>query len=110
MHPARVLPKPSGDIPELYGVRPTYAAIHNLRIVEGRFFNAAEDARSAAVCVLGESAKINLLGYGPAAGKVHQSERHLAGGGGRAWPNRSPPAARTSAARCRISTTSSSFR
>ena len=69
MHPAIVLPKPSGDLPELYGVRPSYAAIHNLRVVEGRFFGADEDLSSAAVCVLGESAKINLLGYGSAAGK-----------------------------------------
>src|SRR5690242_8968711 len=37
MHPARVLPKPSRDIPELYGVRPSYAVIHGLRLQEGRF-------------------------------------------------------------------------
>ena len=47
MHPAMVLPKPPGDLPELYGVRPSYAAIHNLRVVEGRFFNAREDNSSA---------------------------------------------------------------
>ena len=66
MRPARVLPKPPGDLPELYGVRPSYAAIHNLKVAEGRFFNEREDTGSAAVCVLGESAKINLLGYGSA--------------------------------------------
>jgi putative ABC transport system permease protein len=69
LRPAKVLPKPPGDLPEMYGVRPSYLAIHNLRIAEGRFFNATEDASSAAVCVLGESAKINLIGYGPAIGK-----------------------------------------
>jgi putative ABC transport system permease protein len=69
MHPAMVLPKPPGDLPELYGVRPAYAAIHNLHIADGRFFNAGEDTSSAAVCVLGESAKINLLGYESAVGK-----------------------------------------
>jgi putative ABC transport system permease protein len=69
LHPALVLPKPARDVPELYGVRPSYAAIHNLRAAEGRFFNKEDDAASAAVCVLGESAKIDLLGYGPAAGK-----------------------------------------
>ena len=69
MHPAMVLPKPSGDLPELYGVRPSYEAIHNLHVAEGRFFNAREDTSSAAVCVLGETAKINLLGYGSAVGK-----------------------------------------
>jgi putative ABC transport system permease protein len=37
MHPARVLPKPARDIPELYGVRPSYQIIHSLRLSEGRF-------------------------------------------------------------------------
>jgi putative ABC transport system permease protein len=69
LHPARVLPKPARDVPELYGVRPAYAAIHNLRAAEGRFFGPEQDAASAAVCVLGESAKVNLLGFGSAAGK-----------------------------------------
>jgi len=69
LHPALVLPKPARDVPELYGVRPSYAVIHNLRVSEGRFFDAAHDNTSTAVCVLGESAKINLLGYGPAIGK-----------------------------------------
>src|SRR5713101_4657076 len=32
LHPAKVLPKPSGDVPQLYGVEPSYAAIHNLRV------------------------------------------------------------------------------
>ena len=69
MHPARVLPKPSRDIPELYGVNPPYGAIHSLRLAEGRFFDAGDDDASATVCVLGETAKVSLLGYGPAAGK-----------------------------------------
>jgi len=68
-HPARVLPKPASDVPELYGVRPAYSVIHNLRVADGRFFSAEEDAASSAVCVLGESAKVNLLGYGSALGK-----------------------------------------
>src|SRR5215831_17494407 len=69
LHPARVLPKPARDIPELYGVRPSYATIHSLRLAEGRFFSESENEASAAVCVLGESAKVNLLGYAPAVGK-----------------------------------------
>ncbi|HWQ55896.1 MAG TPA: ABC transporter permease [Bryobacteraceae bacterium] len=69
LHPARVLPKPSRDVPAMYGVRPAYAEIHNLRIAEGRFFDARHDDSSNAVCVLGESAKINLLGYGASVGK-----------------------------------------
>jgi putative ABC transport system permease protein len=69
LHPAQVLPKPSRDIPELYGVRPSYRAIHSLQVAAGRFFDDPDDAGSAAVCVLGESAKVNLLGYGSALGK-----------------------------------------
>jgi putative ABC transport system permease protein len=69
LHPAQVLPKPARDIPELYGVAPSYAAIHSLRLAEGNFFGDADNDASAAVCVLGESAKVNLLGYAPAAGK-----------------------------------------
>jgi putative ABC transport system permease protein len=69
LHPARVLPKPAHDVPELYGVRPSFASIHSLRVTEGKFFDDSDDAASAPVCVLGESAKVNILGYGPALGK-----------------------------------------
>jgi putative ABC transport system permease protein len=69
LRPTRVLPNPARQTPDLYGVRPTYALIHNLRPAEGRFFSDGELAASAPVCVLGQSAKIELLGYGPAAGK-----------------------------------------
>ena len=69
IHPQRVLPKPSRDVPELYGVRPSYRIIHSLRLAEGKFFDEADDDRSATVCVLGETAKVNLLGYDPAIGK-----------------------------------------
>jgi putative ABC transport system permease protein len=66
MHPSRVLPKPAQDIPELFGVNPTYADIHNWKFAEGRGFTAMEDKSASAVCVLGETAKISMLGYGPA--------------------------------------------
>jgi putative ABC transport system permease protein len=69
LHPARVLPKPSRDIPELYGVRPAYSIIHSLHLAEGKFFDESDDAASAPVCVLGETAKVNLLGYSAAIGK-----------------------------------------
>jgi putative ABC transport system permease protein len=69
LHPSRVLPKPAHEMPELYGVSATYAPIHALKPVEGKFFDEADDDASAAVCVLGERAKVDLLGYGPAAGK-----------------------------------------
>src|SRR3981081_4578882 len=58
MHPSRVLPKPAHDVPELYGVNATYAPIHSLQPVEGKLFDAGDDEASAAVCVLGERAKV----------------------------------------------------
>ena len=69
LHPARVLPKPSASVPALFGVRPSFAVIHNLQVQEGRYFTEAEETASAAVCVLGQTAKVSLLGYQPAAGR-----------------------------------------
>ncbi len=69
LRPAQVLPKPTRDVPELYGVRPSFGVIHNLKPAEGGFIEESHDQTSAAVCVLGETAKVNLLGYEPAVGK-----------------------------------------
>jgi putative ABC transport system permease protein len=69
LFPARVLPKPSGRNPGLLGVRPPYETIHNLRLVEGRFLNEQDEAQTAAVCVLGQTAKVSMLGYGSALQK-----------------------------------------
>lgn len=67
LHPARVLPKPSQGTPNMYGVRPSYATIHNLRVAEGRFFTEHENLESTPVCVLGDRVKSSMLGYGPGA-------------------------------------------
>jgi putative ABC transport system permease protein len=67
--PLRVLPKTAQEMPLLIGVEPSYLEIQNLRMVEGRFFTDQENRDSVPVCVLGESAKVNLLGYDPAVGK-----------------------------------------
>jgi putative ABC transport system permease protein len=69
LHPAGVLPKPSLDLPELYGVAPAYRLIHSLQLAEGGFFDESDDAASGPVCVLGEAAKVSIFGYGPAVGK-----------------------------------------
>src|SRR5688572_25960737 len=69
LRPARVLPKPAKQTPDLYGVRPSFATIHNLQLADGRFLTAEDNGRSSPVCVLGASAKIELLGYGPGVGK-----------------------------------------
>ena len=50
-------------------MRPSYATIHQLRTQEGRFLSAQEESTSAAVCVLGQNAKVSLLGYQNAVGK-----------------------------------------
>ena len=67
--PTAVLPKSLQEPPDLIGVLPNYAQINSLKLVEGRFFSASENDSSAPVCVLGESAKVNLLGFDPAVGK-----------------------------------------
>ncbi len=69
LRPARVLPKPAREMPDLYGVRPAYATIHNLRLVEGSFFQEKHETSSAPMCVLGQGAKVDILGYGAAVGK-----------------------------------------
>ena len=51
LHPARVLPKPSGTMPEMFGVRASYEVIHDLRTLEGRFISAEDNEAAAPVCV-----------------------------------------------------------
>jgi putative ABC transport system permease protein len=67
--PTKVLPKTTAEMPMLIGVEPSYMDIQSIRLVEGRFFTEEENATAAPVCVLGETAKVNLLGYEPAVGK-----------------------------------------
>ncbi len=67
--PMKVLPKTSAEPPMLIGVEPSYRDIQSLKLVEGRFFTDRENDTAAPVCVLGEAAKVNLLGYEPAVGK-----------------------------------------
>ncbi len=56
-------------MPELFGVRPSYALIHNWRLAEGHAFTPQDNEAGAAVCVLGEAAKVSLFGYGSALDK-----------------------------------------
>lgn len=67
--PQKVLPKTSAELPLLIGVLPNFADINSLKLVSGRFFTTEDNERSAPVCVLGETAKVNLLGYNDAVGK-----------------------------------------
>ena len=67
--PQRVLPKTVQEPPQLIGVLPNFIEINSLKLISGRFFSDEENMRSEPVCVLGESAKLNLLGYDDAIGK-----------------------------------------
>jgi putative ABC transport system permease protein len=67
--PAKMIPKPDQDTPEVYGVEPSYEQIAGLRMVEGKFFDTDENEHADAVCVLGEAAKANLFGASEALGK-----------------------------------------
>jgi putative ABC transport system permease protein len=64
------LPKTNSEPPTLVGVYPNFQEINSLKLADGgRFFTEQEDQDSAAVCVLGEGAKVALFGYGDALGK-----------------------------------------
>src|SRR5215203_990676 len=52
--PTKLLPKPQGDTPVVYGVSAGYVPIANIRVVSGRFFDATEDVAAQAIAVLGE--------------------------------------------------------
>src|SRR5476651_384955 len=67
--PQKVLPKTLQEPPQLIGVLTNFVEINSLKLVAGRFFTEEENKSSAPVCVLGETAKVNLLGYDNAIGK-----------------------------------------
>jgi len=67
--PQKVLPKTNQELPQLIGVFPNFMEINSLKLVAGRFFTEDENKSSTPVCVLGESAKVNLLGFDDAIGK-----------------------------------------
>jgi putative ABC transport system permease protein len=67
--PQRLLPKTAAEPPMLIGVLPNFLEINSLKIVAGRFYTDAENLTSSPVCVLGEAAKVNLLGYDDSIGK-----------------------------------------
>ena len=60
--PSKLLPRPQGDPPVVYGVSPPYLQIANLQVVAGRFFTDAETAAASPVAVLGEGATASLFG------------------------------------------------
>jgi putative ABC transport system permease protein len=80
--PTKVLPKPQQDIPVVYGVNTSYLGIAGLRVVDGRFFDDAEEDRAAPVCVLGAGARSGLFGAADPLGqyvKVDEQWFHVIG-------------------------------
>jgi len=80
--PTKILPKPQQDTPVVYGVEPSYLEIGHLRVTEGRFFDASDNAASAPVCVLGAAAKDSLFGASQAVGeyiKLNEMWCHVIG-------------------------------
>jgi putative ABC transport system permease protein len=67
--PTKMIPKPQGAIPVVYGVNPVYREIAGLQLEAGRFFSRTETSEGAAVCVLGEGARTNLFGPDDPVGK-----------------------------------------
>ena len=60
--PTRLLPRPQGDPPVVFGVSPVYAAIAGLHVAGGRFFDESEAVAAAPVAVLGQAAASSLFG------------------------------------------------
>jgi len=67
--PQKLLPKTSNEPPQLIGVLPNFVEINSLKLIDGRFFTEDENKSSAPVCVLGEGAKVSLLGFDKGVGK-----------------------------------------
>jgi len=60
--PAKLLPKPYGDVPVVYGVSPAYQGIAGLSLSGGRFFTEAEASAAQSVAVLGQAAAAGFFG------------------------------------------------
>ena len=67
--PTKIVPKPQGEMPVVYGVEPNYLQIGNLAMVAGRFFTADEAGHAAAVCVLGEATRNGIFGIDDPIGR-----------------------------------------
>ena len=59
---SKTIPKSQQDPPAVYGVNPSYTDIAGLHLLQGRFFDQAEESHADAVCVLGAAARSNLFG------------------------------------------------
>lgn len=60
--PSKLIPKPTGDMPLVYGVGAAYQQISGIQVRAGRFFTDVDDTSAAPVCVLGEGVRATLFG------------------------------------------------
>ena len=67
--PNKLIPKPVGDMPTVFGVEPSYQQISGVRVAEGRYLSADDQERAAPVAVLGEGVRASLFGGRNAIGE-----------------------------------------
>ena len=67
--PTKMIPKPSTDMPTVYGVEASYQHISGIRLAEGRFLTDDDQTRAAPVAVLGEGVRASLFGGKSALGE-----------------------------------------
>ena len=86
--PTKLSPRPlGGDMPVIYGVSPAYAAIGNLRMASGRFFDEAENKASAApVAVIGEARRRHAVRRRRSRRPLREGQRAVAPGDRRRRP------------------------
>jgi putative ABC transport system permease protein len=58
----RMLPRPTGEMPVVYGVSTTYVGISGLNVARGRFFTEDEAEAAAPVAILGQAAAAAIFG------------------------------------------------
>jgi putative ABC transport system permease protein len=67
--PSKLVPKPQGDAPVVYGVAANYLAIGGIRLTSGRFFSENEASSAEPLCVLGDAARTALFGLDDPIGR-----------------------------------------
>ena len=80
--PTKLLPKPEGDMPTVYGIRPNYQKIAGLHLVSGRFFDEQEAESAMPLAVLGEAARAAVFAQENPIGKhikVNDQWLHVVG-------------------------------
>jgi putative ABC transport system permease protein len=80
--PSKMSPKPQQEMPTVNGVDPDFLQIAGLHLMEGRFFDQADESAGRPVCVLGIAAKWSLFGSADPVGqyvKVNEQWFHVIG-------------------------------